>query len=270
MTTINGQFVGTIPDFYDTGLGPNIFHDYADDLAARAGAQGPRHVLELAAGTGILSRRLRDALSPDAHLVVTDLNQPMLDLASRKFSPGENVEFAEADAMNLSFPDDAFDMIVCQFGVMFFPDKPASYREAARVLKPNGHYIFNTWGPMSANPYSQISHEVVARFFPDNPPGFYKAPFSYGDPVDVTRDLNAAGWHNVEHETIDFDKEILDPAAFANAMIHGTPMVDEIRQRGGVDPKDVVDLILEHYHDRFGSGPAIMPLQATSFVCRAP
>jgi ubiquinone/menaquinone biosynthesis C-methylase UbiE len=270
MTTINDQFVGTIPDFYDTGLGPNIFHDYADDLAARAGAHGARHVLELAAGTGILSRRLRDVLSPDARLVVTDLNQPMLDLASRKFSSAENVEFSEADAMNLSFSDDEFDMIVCQFGVMFFPDKPASYREAARVLKPNGHYIFNTWGPMSANPYSQISHEVVAQFFPGNPPGFYEAPFSYGDPVDVKRDLNAAGWQDVHHETIDFDKEILDPEAFANAMIHGTPMVDEIRQRGGVDPQDVVDLILEQYYDRFGTGPAIMPLQATSFVCRAP
>jgi ubiquinone/menaquinone biosynthesis C-methylase UbiE len=163
------QFVGSIPENYDNGLGPNIFIDYADDLARRAGAAGASDVLELAAGTGIVSRRLRDALAPDARLTVTDLNPPMLGVAQAKFSDGEAVVFTPADAMALPFGDAQFDLIVCQFGVMFFPDKIASYREAARVLRPGGRYIFNTWGTMEANPFSLIAHEVTARFFPDDP-----------------------------------------------------------------------------------------------------
>ena len=165
MAETNVQFVGSIPENYDRGLGPNIFADYAEDLALRAGRVGAGSVLELAAGTGIVSRKLRDVLAPEVKLVVTDLNPPMLDVARSKFRVGERVEFAEADAMALPFTDAEFDVIVCQFGVMFFPDKVASFREAARVLRPGGHYVFNTWGTMSANPFSEIGHEVTARFF---------------------------------------------------------------------------------------------------------
>ena len=261
---------GSIPSFYEDGLGPNIFHDYADDLAVRSGGIAASTMLELAAGTGIVSRRLRDAMSPHAKLVVTDLSGDMLKIASSKFDPNEGVEFVPADAMALPFDDSEFDAIVCQFGVMFFPDKPGSFREAARVLKSGGRYIFNTWGPMSANPYSRISHEVVTEFFPVDPPGFYKAPFAYGDPVEVKNDLNAAGWNDVEHETVHLNKSITDPHAFAKAMIFGTPTIDLIRLRSSVDPDDIVDAIHQRFLDQFGDGPTIMPLQATVFLCRAP
>jgi len=261
---------GSIPSFYEHGLGPNIFHDYADDLVNRSGGIGASRILELAAGTGIVSRRLRDAMSPHAKLVVTDLSGDMLEIASSKFDPNEGVEFVPADAMALPFDDSEFDAIICQFGVMFFPDKPSSFREAARVLTSGGSYIFNTWGPMSANPYSRISHEVVSEFFPVDPPGFYKAPFSYGNPVEVKNDLNAAGWKDVEHETVHLNKTITDPRAFAKAMIFGTPTIDLIRLRGGIDPEDVVYAIHQRFLDQFGGGPTVMPLEATAFVCRAP
>src|SRR6187402_861036 len=175
------QFVGDIPGNYDRGLGPVIFEDYAADMARRAAALKPLRVLELAAGTGIVSRKLRDALSPDAQLVVTDLNAPMLDVARAKFRPGERVEFATANAMELGFPDGMFDLVVCQFGVMFFPDKVASFREARRVLRAGGTYLFNVWGRISENPFAAVAQEVSASFFPDNPPGFYRVPFSYAD-----------------------------------------------------------------------------------------
>ena len=129
MASVSSQFVGQIPEAYDLGLGPVLFHDCADDLARRAAALAPSDVLELAAGTGIASRRLRDALPPDATLVASDLNPPMLEVARRKFRPDERVAFREADAMALPFPAASFDLVVCQFGVMFFPDKPASFRE---------------------------------------------------------------------------------------------------------------------------------------------
>ena len=263
-------FVGDIPTFYDAGLGPNIFHDYADLLAQRCRGLAASNVVELAAGTGILSRRLRDVLSPEAHLVVTDLNAPMLDIAKAKFLSEENVEFTVADAMALPFEDATFDLMVCQFGTMFFPDKPASFREAARVLRSGGHYIFNTWGAMASYPFSQMAYGVGKMFFPDNPPGFYKIPFHYSDPKHVCSDLALAGWHDVEYETRSLNKTINDPEAFATALVYGNPLIDEIRQRGGVDPDEVVNAMLEELHNIFGPTPLVMPLQATTFICVMP
>lgn len=268
MTETASQFVGSIPGNYDNGLGPNIFQDYAEDLARRAGASGAGSILELAAGTGIVSRKLRDALAPGARLVVTDLNPPMLEVARGKFRDDEGVEFTPADAMALPFEDSEFDLIVCQFGVMFFPDKVASYREAARVLRPGGRYIFNTWGSMAANPFSEIVHEVTARFFPENPPGFYQVPFSYADPGAVTAELQAAGWADVEHDTIPLRKTVTDLAGFARGLVFGNPLIDEIQQRGGVDAGDVMTAIIEEFQNRLGPEPITMPLQATVFIGR--
>ena len=125
--------------------------------------------------------------------MIADLNQPVLDAADGKFLPEEKVGISQAGAMALPFTEAEFDLLVCQFGVMFFPDKQASYHEAAQVLRAGGHYIFNTWGPMSANPFSAIAPQIVTRFFPDDPPGFYRVPFSCGDPVAAPGDLKSAG-----------------------------------------------------------------------------
>ena len=270
MADVANKFTGSIPENYDNGLGPNIFHDYAADLARRAGAVKAGSVLELAAGTGIVSRKLRDALAPGVRLVVSDLNPPMLEVARSKFGDGEVVEFTHANAMELPFGKDEFDLIVCQFGVMFFPDKVASYREAARVLRPGGQYIFNTWGTMEANPFSEIAHNAAARFFPDNPPSFYRVPFSYADPEAVKADLRTAGWADVEHVTIPLSKTVTDLAGFARGAVFGNPLIEEIRQRGGVDPNEVIAAIIEEFQNRLGPEPITMPLQATVFTGWAP
>ena len=270
MPTNSSSFVGDIPGHYDYGLGPHIFVDYADQLARLCNDSDVQNALELAAGTGIVSRKLRDTLPAGAHLVVTDLNPPMLDVAKGKFSEGEKVAFSVANAMDIPFDDNMFDLIVCQFGVMFFPDKPASYQEAARVLKPGGRYVFNVWSAMSENPFSQMAYDVGGRFFPDDPPGFYRVPFHYGDPELVRADLAAGGWGDVEQETIQLNKTIENPEAFATALVFGNPLIDEIRDRGGVDPEDVVSQMLSSLHATFGPNDMTMPLSATTFVCRMP
>jgi len=166
----DASFVGSIPEHYDRGLGPMVFVDYAADIARRTAVCSPRRVLEIAAGTGIATRRLRDVLPAGAHLTATDLNPPMLEIARAKFRPDEQVDFRPADATTLPFADGSFDAVVCQFGVMFFPDKDKSYREVHRVLAPGGRYLFNVWDGHRHNQFGRIAHEVAGGFFPADPP----------------------------------------------------------------------------------------------------
>jgi len=166
------SFVGSIPEHYDRDLGPVLFADYAEEMAKRIAALGPQRVLETSAGTGIVSRRLRDLLASSTRLTVTDLNPPMLDIARTKFRAGETVEFRPADATELPFPEQSFDAVVCQFGVMFFPDKEKSYREAYRVLRPGGRYLFSVWDAHRYNAYARLGHGLVTELFPADPPQF--------------------------------------------------------------------------------------------------
>ncbi len=270
MTEAASRFVGSIPQIYDTGLGPVIFEGYAADMAERAARAGAGAVLELAAGTGIVSRKLRDRLSPGARLVATDLNPPMLELAARKFRPDEAVEFRPADAMQLPFGDASFDLVVCQFGVMFFPDKRASFREVWRALRAGGRYLLNVWGPMAANPFAQIAFDVGARVMPDNPPVFYRVPFSYADPSVVQSDLASAGFEDVRFEVVRLSKPVEDWTPFAHALVHGNPFIEEIGRRPEISPETVVAAVEDALRERLGPAPALMPLEAIVFEARKP
>ena len=169
----SSSFIGTIPDYYDWDLGPVIFVDFAADMARRVAACAAKRMLEIAAGTGIVTRQLRDLLPADARLTASDLNHSMLEVARAKFQPGDHVDFQPADATTLPFPDAGFDAVVCQFGVMFFPDKEKSYREVHRVLAPHGRYLFSVWDSQRRNPFGRLMQEIMNGFFPVDPPQFY-------------------------------------------------------------------------------------------------
>ncbi len=270
MTSDAASFVGNIPQHYDEGLGPVIFVDYAADIAQRVAACNPARVLETAAGTGIVTRRLRDALPAGATLTATDLNAPMLDVARTKFRAGEKVEFQPADATALPFADGSFDAAVCQFGLMFFPDKALSCREVWRVLAPGGHYLFNVWDSHRYNPFGRIAHEVAGRFFPADPPQFYRVPFSCHQIDPIKEMLLEAGFTGITASVVNVAKEIPDIAAFARGAVFGNPLFDQIRERGGVEPEAVVDALLQEFQREFGRDPAHMPLQAIVFSARKP
>ena len=264
------SFVGDIPRNYDEGLGPHIFIDYARDISARAAKLGGQRVLELAAGTGIVSRQLRNELPADADLLITDLNPPMLTIASQKFQNDEAVSFAPVNAMETGLENGSADLMVCQFGVMFFPDKVASFREARRVLEPGGHYLFNVWGPIESNPFSQVASDTAAALYPDDPPGFYKVPFGYHNIKQVTADLTEAGFANICHDVVTVDKTVEDWALFARGLVLGNPLIEEIRQRGGHTPEEAVELLTEALIRRFGEAPSAMPLEAIVFEAKSP
>lgn len=258
MTEQAAQFVGSIPEHYDQGLGPQLFFAYADDLAQRAAALAPTSVLELAAGTGIVSRRLRDALPNACNLVATDLNQPMLEVAKAKFEADELVQFEQADATDLRFDDASFDLVACQFGVMFFPDKLRSYEEALRVLQPGGSYIFNVWGSWDDNPFAEIVHNCVATLFPDDPPGFYKVPFGYHDEREIRQAILQAGFTEVAFETVSRHSKISSAEVFARGLVFGNPLFDEVVSRGG-DADAICDAVATAIEQQLG---AEMPLAA--------
>jgi SAM-dependent methyltransferase len=260
MSDDDARFAGSIPQHYDQGLGPILFADYAADIARRVAALKPDRVLETAAGTGIVTRALRDALPPGARITATDLNPPMLAIAGAKFRPDERVTFQPADATALPFADGAFDAVVCQFGVMFFPDKDKAYREVHRVLAPGGRYLFSVWESFQTIKFAPIVYDLVARFTPDNPPHFMRVPFSY--PFEPIKDsLLAAGFDDINVAVVRIAKAIPDVFHFARAQIYGSPLIDQVRARG-VDPDAVVDALAQEFGAAFGDKPARMNLQA--------
>lgn len=270
MSNTASEFVGNIPENYDQRLGPNIFVDYADDIVRRVVGGNPSAVLEIAAGTGIVSRRLRDALPASASLSVTDLNGPMLEIAKSKFSDDENATFQSADALSLPFDDNSFDAAICQFGLMFFPDKQASFAEVARVLKPGGTYLFNTWGTLHENPFSEIADGVAREAFPDDPPMFYKVPFSYHDAQAVQSDMHVGGLTDTRHEQVNIEKTIADITEFSKGLVFGNPLIGEIESRGGVTADEIANQIERQMSKAFGTDPSVMPLVAHVFSGKVP
>jgi ubiquinone/menaquinone biosynthesis C-methylase UbiE len=262
------DFTGSIPSFYDLGLGPVFFIDFADDIARRVAASAPKRVLEIAAGTGIVTRRLRDRLPGEAQLIATDLNPPMLEVARQKFRPDETVEFQPADATALPFPDASVDAIVCQFGVMFFPDKDKGHREAYRVLVSGGRYLFSVWDSHRHNPHGRLITEVVAGFFPHDPPQFYQVPFGYHELDLIKNSLEAAGFADLSIAVMRLNKIVPDVATFARALVLGNPLIGQIQTRGGVDPERVIEALVEAISHEFGTDPVRIPLQAIVFEAK--
>src|SRR6185295_6530657 len=190
-------------------------------------------ILETAAGSGIVTEAILRAV-PDARLEATDLNQAMLDVAAARIvSP--HVGFRQADAQALPFPDAGFDLVACQFGVMFFPDRVLAYREARRVLRPGGRFLFNAWDRIEANPATDIAARAVAALFPDDPPDFFaRVPFGYHDKAEVEADLRAAGFDRIEAETVTMRSRIGSAREAAIGICQGTPLRSEIEARGSL------------------------------------
>ncbi|CCJ05687.1 class I SAM-dependent methyltransferase [Methylocystis sp. SC2] len=267
MNRETARFIGDIPIFYDRGLGPVLFADYAADVAARTAASAPMDVLEMAAGTGIVTRKLRDSLDPQAKLTATDLHAPMLEVAKTKFGAAEQVIFRSADATALPFDDGAFDAIVCQFGLMFFPDKDRAHREARRTLRPGGEYFFSVWDAPRHNPFPRLGLEVIERFFPGDPPQFLAFSCAEIDPIKES--LIDAGFTDIVISVKARVAEVTDPATFARGFVFGSPLFEQLRERGGARPESLVEALTERLAQELGETPMRLPMQAIFYEARA-
>jgi len=257
-------FTGSIPSFYDRCLGPVLFEPYAADLVGRVQSRDGMRMLELACGTGILTHRLRGTLPNSAELVATDLNEAMVSYAKRaQTNPG--IEWRTADAQALPFADASFDVVVCQFGFMFLPDKRQGFREARRVLAPGGALLTNVWHSMDENPFAYAMQTRLVRLFPNDPPHFLETPYGYYDTERLRTDMVAAGWQNIQFEDVRFQSPSPSVADFATGFVRGSPLTHELIDRSA-DLDAVVGELVEALIPVGGERPFIAALAASVII----
>jgi len=259
----DATFAGSVPQLYEKYLVPLIFQPYAVDIADRVAARRPGRVLELAAGTGVVTRRLASLLPVTTRIVATDLNQPMLDQAAA-MGAARAVEWQRADAMQLPFADGAFDAVVCQFGVMFFPGKAAAFAEARRVLATGGVLLFNVWDRIEENEFADTVTRALESVFPADPPRFMaRTPHGHHDQAAIARDLAAGGFdRSAAFATVSARSSADSARTVAIAYCQGTPLRGEIEARDAARLGEATDAAEAALVARFGAGAVDGKIQA--------
>ncbi len=262
-------FVGSIPEIYDTYLVPLIFEPYAADLADRTAAIGPDSVLELAAGSGVATRAIAPALMPEARFVVSDLNPPMLERASAVQPRSELIEWLPADALDLPIEDNSFDLVLCQFGCMFFPDRVKAYSEASRVLNPGGSLIFSMWDRIEVNDFADVVTNTLAARYPEDPPSFLaRTPHGHFDSDVYKTELETAGFSEITVEPLDAVSAATSPSIPAIAYCQGTPLRNEIEALDPTGLSDATDHATQAIASYFGTGPVEGRIRAFIITAR--
>lgn len=259
-------FTGSIPAFYDRYLGPMLFEPYAADLAARVETFAPLNVLETAAGTGIVTRRLAEVLPEANQITATDLNQAMIDEAASKVT-SPRITWQACDATRLPFDDGVFDCVLCQFGVMFFPSKVIAFKEARRVLRPGGKFLFNVWDRIEFSPIFMTIADAIAERYPADPPNFpRRTPYGHHDVQTILDDLSEAGFANVESVVVALPSVCPTPRDAAIGVCHGSPLRSEIEARDPAGLNPATDAAADALVTRFGDGPIESTMQAIVFT----
>lgn len=249
------SFTDDVAKFYEAILVPLIFLPYAADLAARTQACEPQTVLEVACGTGVVTRALAAALPAECEIIASDLNEAMVAHAE-SIGTIRDVTWEQADVMKLPYDDASFDVVVCQFAVMFFPERVAAYREIRRVLRPGGTFLFNIWNPIEANDFANVVALAMSQRYPDDPPKFLaRTPYGHSDPAKIERDIQAAGFEQQHLFQLDAISAAATPDLPAIAFCQGSPLRNEIetREPGGLERATAA--ATEALRTRYGDGP---------------
>lgn len=268
MVDVSASFTGSIPQYYDSCLGPAWFDAFAADLAQRLPAEPPGDVLEIACGTGRVTRRLREQLDPVFRLVATDLSAAMLDYARGKLGDRKDIEWREADAVKLPFRDGEFGAVVCAFGIMFVPDRQAAFKEARRVLKEGGILLFNVWDRIEENPHAAVNAQVVEDLFPGDLELRFRAPFEMYDPALLRQLLAEARFQEVRIEKQRHQVDRVSARTVSTGLIRGTPRSLLIEKRG-VPLDEVIEKVTAALTKIGGADPYRGPAQAVVVEARA-
>lgn len=261
------SFEGSIPVLYQRHLAPLLFEPYAVDIAMRIAALAPPRLLETAAGTGVVTRELERVLGRGTAITATDLNQAMIDIAT---SVGTgHAEWVQCDAMALPFDDDSFEVVACQFGVMFFSDRVRAYREAVRVLTADGVFIFTVWDSLAVNAVTRIVAEALVERYPDDAPSFIeRIPFGYFDMDLMRSELMTSGFSNVAFATVRLPSRADSSRKAAIGVCQGTPVRAEIESRETDGLEAATDDATRALIATFGSAGLESTMQAITVTAR--
>lgn len=259
----HAAFTGSIPEVYDSCLGPLLFDFSAKDLVSRVKSHMPEAgiLLEVACGTGIATEYLYHALPKTVSILATDMNEKMLEFAKDNRPELHGVNYQIANALDLPFVDNHFDAVVCQFGIMFFPDKQAGMVEMSRVLSPGGRMTFNVWDSMEHNPVIALAHETISEFFTSEPPEFLTVPFGYHDHNTLSGLMRNAGYDDIEIHVVSETVEGCDPYMVAQGLVAGNPGINEIRDRANATPEEIIDRLAGRVKAAFGPNELRIPLR---------
>jgi ubiquinone/menaquinone biosynthesis C-methylase UbiE len=254
------SFAGSVPQNYDKYLGPVLFEPYALDLVNRV--SGARNILEIACGTGRVTRHLVNTLPAGGKLVATDLNADMLNVARPVISDAR-IEWKVVDAQELPFADNSFDHVICQFGVMFFPDKAKAMEETYRVLQPGGRYIFNVWDALEFNPRSAIIKTVMDELMGADAPDFLKkGPFSWFDKEEIASLMERSGFKNIHLDIVRKSAYFETPDDLVNGFVKGSPLSSYLAEQTGELQQKIVTGLQQRIRSEFGDGRLESPMQA--------
>lgn len=251
----DSSFTDDVARLYESTLVPLIFEPYAEDLAARVQALEPHSVLEVACGTGVVTRALAVALPAACEITATDLNDAMV-AHGESVGTARPVTWRQADVIALPYNDECFDVVVCQFGVMFFPDRVAAYREIRRVLRPGGTFLFSVWGDIEHNDFAAVVTDALCRRYPDDPPLFLaRTPHGHGSSAEIESDVKAAGFTRCHLRLRDDISAATSPDRPAIAYCLGTPLRNEIEDREPRGLERATAAATEAIRARYGDGP---------------
>ncbi len=265
--TNNIAFTGIVPKNYDTNMGPVYFEPYAIDMAERVTALNPSSVLETASGTGRVTVHLRNKLNSTAKIIATDINPDMLAVAKEKLA-GSDVICQEEDALHLPFEDNNFDVVIAQFGIMFYPDKLKGMQEALRVLRKGGTFLFSVWDKLEYNFMTKTAREIITDFFENNPPAFYDIPFGFNNTDEISGLLREAGFSKINFEILKKDSVAQSAELIASGMVKGSPIAHAIRERNADAVEILNTKVAAALAEKFGHTPCKSTMQAIVFTAQ--
>lgn len=261
----DAAFVGSIPATYERLLVPLIFAEPARRLASAVLATAPRDILETCAGTGVLTRQL--VAAGDAYVTATDLNAPMLRTALQ-LCRSDHVTWQVADALELPFGARSFDAVACQFGAMFFPDKPRGFAESLRVLRPGGTFCCTVWDRIEASPSWRIVDDAVNAAAGEVPVQFLRrVPYAYFDPDQVRQHLRIAGFDDIAVETLSATSRST-PEETAEAICHGTPLRMALAAHPTLGIERATEVAAQALREEYGDGVFDAPIGWLQVVAR--
>jgi ubiquinone/menaquinone biosynthesis C-methylase UbiE len=257
----NVSFSGSVAENYERYLGPLLFEPYAIDLVNRIQPRKITRVLELACGTGRVTKHIANTVSPETSIIASDLNPDMISIARKKVN-NLNVDWQVVDMQNISFDDNSFDLVICQYGIMFVPDKGKAYAEMYRVLRKDGVILMNAWDSLAKNPLFETANKVVNSFFPTDPVLFYQVPFSYHDEATMKKHLSDAGFHSAMIKHVRKNCTTNSAADVVKGLIEGNPAHGFILERNAALLPEIKKALEDEVTRQFGDRPCVCPMQA--------